>query len=835
MTCKENKLMIYFLVDCSNAMSGKLIEKARTWIKYFRDDYSNDPTSLECTRFSIITFESLVRQIVPPTKLMNFQVPRLQTNGNSAVLGEALRVLKDCINRDVGYGGWKPIVYLFCKSMPTDKEIFFQELGDIRAFTDEHHIFAYYEEPDDDYCGELAYILDNITGNLILMDSEIPVVSYYPEKYFDLPWTTQPINSNSPPWPIFTPCKESVYLLIDCSSSMSGKPINIVKKSIETLLSGLKNPYCSCFGKVYLSVITFSSSARQVTPLTGLLTFQTPQLQIGGSANLEEAFRVLKDCIRLEIIPNTKERKGDWKPYVFLFTTGSSTNQKIFSRKVNEFQTLADMIAFAMETFDEINYLEHYLTVNTGLFELGIGKFHFGDNTEFLDKSDTEVNPLVSSNKNLNSKGEIVLKSNIRKLPIYLLIDCSSSMSGKPIEKVKQGIKDFVSYLKGDPQALETAYFSVITFSSSARQVTPLTGLLTFRMPQLQIGGSANLEEAFRVLKDCIQLEIIPNTKELRGDWKPHVFLFTTGSSTNQRIFARKVNEFQTSADMVAFATETFETSEMITSLECGALGLNTSGGFIFIIGKFHFGNINESLDKSDTEVNPLVSSNKNFNGKGEVIMESYVRRLPVYLLLDCSGSMSGEPIEAVRQGINTLLSDLKGDPQALETAYLSVITFDSTAQQVVPLTELMSFNPPELHASGLTSMGGALRVLKDCVQRELLPNTEEHKGDWKPLVFLLTDGNPTDGEVLRSELQDMSSLHAANIIACAAGPCANTTVLKQITPNVLMMNSTSAGDMAKFFAWVSSSIGISSKSVSEKPGEAFTLPPPPQGFTVVP
>ena len=215
--------------------------------------------------------------------------------------------------------------------------------------------------------------------------------------------------------------------------------------------------------------------------------------------------------------------------------------------------------------------------------------------------------------------------------------------------------------------------------------------------------------------------------------------------------------------------------------------------------------------------------------------MESYVRRLPVYLLLDCSGSMSGEPIEAVRQGIDSLLGDLKGDPQALETAYLSVITFDSTAQQVVPLTELMSFNPPELHASGLTSMGGALRVLKDCIQRELLPNTKEHKGDWKPLVFLLTDGVPTDGEVLHSELQDMNSLHAANIIACAAGPYADTTALKQITNNVLMMNSTSAGDMAAFFAWVSSSIGISSKSVSDKPGEAFTLPPPPQGFTVVP
>ena len=101
--------------------------------------------------------------------------------------------------------------------------------------------------------------------------------------------------------------------------------------------------------------------------------------------------------------------------------------------------------------------------------------------------------------------------------------------------------------------------------------------------------------------------------------------------------------------------------------------------------------------------------------------------------------------------------------------------------------------------------------------------------------MFILTDGYPTDGEILLREIKDLSSLHAANIIACAAGPDADTTALKQITSNVLLMNSVSAGDMAAFFAWVSSSIGVSSNSVNEKPGEAITLPPPPQGFTVVP
>lgn len=45
-----------------------------------------------------------------------------------------------------------------------------------------------------------------------------------------------------------------------------------------------------------------------------------------------------------------------------------------------------------------------------------------------------------------------------------------------------------------------------------------------------------------------------------------------------------------------------------------------------------------------------------------------YNRRLPIYLLLDCSESLAGGPLEAVAQGVASLLADLRGDPMALET-----------------------------------------------------------------------------------------------------------------------------------------------------------------------
>ncbi len=215
--------------------------------------------------------------------------------------------------------------------------------------------------------------------------------------------------------------------------------------------------------------------------------------------------------------------------------------------------------------------------------------------------------------------------------------------------------------------------------------------------------------------------------------------------------------------------------------------------------------------------------------------MADFVRRLPVYLLLDCSGSMMGEPIEAVKQGVKALISELRSDPQALETAYLSVITFDSSARQVLPLTELMLFKEPEIHASGATALGKALNVLIDCINSEVRKSTETQKGDWRPLVFILTDGSPTDIEAFREAAQKLKTVKAANIIACAAGSNANTSYLKEITENVLMMNTLSAGDMAQFFAWASGSIKMSSKSLDAKPGGAIELPPPPQGFVVVP
>ena len=191
--------------------------------------------------------------------------------------------------------------------------------------------------------------------------------------------------------------------------------------------------------------------------------------------------------------------------------------------------------------------------------------------------------------------------------------------------------------------------------------------------------------------------------------------------------------------------------------------------------------------------------------------------------------------VEAVKNGVDMLVSTLLSDPYALETAYLSVITFDSAAQQLVPLTELPKFQAPQLQAAGCTALGGALALLAQRIDTEVTTTTAEQKGDWRPLVFIMTDGKPTDD--LQFGLEQFRQRKTGMVVACAAGQGADTATLQQITPNVVQLATADSGTIKAFFKWVSASISTSSKAVENAAKETTSfseLPPPPPEVNIV-
>lgn len=211
------------------------------------------------------------------------------------------------------------------------------------------------------------------------------------------------------------------------------------------------------------------------------------------------------------------------------------------------------------------------------------------------------------------------------------------------------------------------------------------------------------------------------------------------------------------------------------------------------------------------------------------------MRRLPVYLLLDTSGSMFGEAIQAVENGVQLLASTLQSDPYALETAYLSIITFESSAKQICPLTELSQFQPPSLSAGGCTALGEALSLLAQCIDREVEKTTPEKKGDWKPLVFIMSDGSPTDD--LNKGLAEFKKCKVGVVVACAAGAGADAETLKKITENVVSLDVADSAAIKQFFKWISSSVSVGSAKVESTGGDADSLkdlPPPPAEVNIL-
>ena len=129
----------------------------------------------------------------------------------------------------------------------------------------------------------------------------------------------------------------------------------------------------------------------------------------------------------------------------------------------------------------------------------------------------------------------------MRRLPVYFLVDTSSSMKGEPIKSVKIGVGEVVSSLRMDPYCLETAYLSIITYDKEARQILPLTDLENLQLPDIGCSNDicSDMEQAINVLCECIDRDIIPSNKEIKGDWNPKILFISNGRVINNTAIKR--------------------------------------------------------------------------------------------------------------------------------------------------------------------------------------------------------------------------------------------------------------------------------------------------------
>jgi uncharacterized protein YegL len=193
------------------------------------------------------------------------------------------------------------------------------------------------------------------------------------------------------------------------------------------------------------------------------------------------------------------------------------------------------------------------------------------------------------------------------------------------------------------------------------------------------------------------------------------------------------------------------------------------------------------------------------------------MRRLPVYFLIDVSESMVGDQINSVEEGISHVIQELKKDPYALETVYISIIVFAGKAKTIIPLTDIITFYPPKFSIGSGTSLGDGLGQLMFEMRKNYVPTTPEKKGDWKPIVFLFSDGAPTDNPISAINEWKQNWSGKCSLIAISLGDLQSVNKLKELTQDVYSINDTSENTYKSFFKWVTASIKASSVSITDK------------------
>ena len=189
------------------------------------------------------------------------------------------------------------------------------------------------------------------------------------------------------------------------------------------------------------------------------------------------------------------------------------------------------------------------------------------------------------------------------------------------------------------------------------------------------------------------------------------------------------------------------------------------------------------------------------------------MRRLPVYVLLDCSESMIGPGIAGVRKAVDAMLKELRRNPHALETVYMSFITFSTKAKQLIPLTPLEDIQPPSLPLASGTAMGAALSLAAKSIKSEVRKGSVDVKGDFRPLVFIITDGVSTDSwQAGAAELKATK----ATIYAVGCGDDVDWGQLGAITPAVLHVDAMDSEALGSLFRWISSSVDTASRAVGD-------------------
>lgn len=204
-------------------------------------------------------------------------------------------------------------------------------------------------------------------------------------------------------------------------------------------------------------------------------------------------------------------------------------------------------------------------------------------------------------------------------------------------------------------------------------------------------------------------------------------------------------------------------------------------------------------------------------------LLENPTHRVPIALCLDVSGSMEGEPIQELNQGVRLFLESLQEDPIARFSAEVAIVTFSDSAVLHLDFQSLERIKEaPVLSAFGQTDLGGGVLLALSVLQNRKQQYQQAGVDYFQPWLVLMTDGQPTTQDHFRAAelVRKLEEEGRLVVFPIAIGPNADMAVLAMFSDKRRPLRLRGL-NFQEFFTWLSKSVVRVSQS---RPGEKITL-----------
>ncbi|QQZ28205.1 VWA domain-containing protein [Thiothrix subterranea] len=198
---------------------------------------------------------------------------------------------------------------------------------------------------------------------------------------------------------------------------------------------------------------------------------------------------------------------------------------------------------------------------------------------------------------------------------------------------------------------------------------------------------------------------------------------------------------------------------------------------------------------------------------KYEELTDNPTARVPICLVLDVSGSMSGEPIRELENGVSMFFDAIKDDDIAQDSADISIVTFGSQVQVALDFASIHRQVIPNLIASGTTPLGEAVSMAISILEDRKSQYRKTGVDYYQPWLVIMTDGSPTDD--ISNASQRACTLESEKklvIFPIGIGNSADLTQLSKFSGKRPALKLKGM-NFKEFFQWLSQSVSRVSQS----------------------